>query len=94
MSPAVLPKSVTCRTSARGGLTVRQIERLGDRRNRPGRPEAPPLDPNTRAALDQLQQALGTRITIRVPTKTRPGELLIEYYDEAHLTRLYDQLMP
>jgi ParB family chromosome partitioning protein len=82
--------------AARGGLTVRQIERLGDRRNRAatGPPAAVPLDPNTRAALDQLQQALGTRISIRVPTKTRPGELLIEYYDEAHLTRLYDQLMP
>jgi hypothetical protein len=52
-----------------------------------------PLDANTRAALDQLQQSLGTRVTIRVPTKTRPGELAIEYYDEAQLTRLYDQLM-
>ncbi|HEY1866426.1 MAG TPA: hypothetical protein VGG55_05085, partial [Candidatus Acidoferrales bacterium] len=65
------------------------------RRNRAaaGPSQPVPLDANTRAALDQLQQSLGTRVTIRVPTKTRPGELAIEYYDEAQLTRLYDQLM-
>jgi ParB family chromosome partitioning protein len=81
--------------AARGGLTVRQIERLAARRNRAAANPAQraPLDANTRAALDHLQQSLGTKVSIRVPTKTRPGELVIEYYDEAQLTRLYDQLM-
>jgi ParB family transcriptional regulator, chromosome partitioning protein len=81
--------------AARGGLTVRQIERLATRRNRATAAPtlSPPLDANTRAALEQLQQSLGTRVTLRLATKTRPGELVIEYYDEGQLTQLYDRLM-
>lgn len=81
--------------AARGGLTVRQIERLATRRSRAAAPPtAPaPLDANIRAALEQLQQSLGTRVTLRPATKTRPGELVIEYYDEGQLTHLYDRLM-
>jgi ParB family chromosome partitioning protein len=81
--------------AARGGLTVRQIERLAARRSRATAAPAPlpALDANTRSALEQLQQSLGTRVTLRVPTKTRPGELVIEYYDEGQLTHLYDRLM-
>ena len=81
------------RRAARGGLTVRQIERLASRRSRaPLSPAVPGLDANTRAALDQLQQALGTRVTLRPPSKARPGQLQIEYYDEAQLAGLYDRL--
>jgi len=81
------------RRAARGGLTVRQIERLASRRSRaPLIPTAPALDANTRSALDQLQQALGTRVTLRPPSKTRPGQLQIEYYDEEQLAGLYDRL--
>lgn len=81
--------------ASRGGLTVRQIERLASRRSRAplGPLPSPQLDPNTRAALEQLQQALGTRVTLRVATKNRPGELIIEYYDEAQLTGLYERLV-
>jgi ParB family chromosome partitioning protein len=81
------------RRAARGGLTVRQIERLASRRNRaPMAPLAPAFDANTRSALEQLQQTLGTRVTLRPPTKTRPGQLQIEYYDEEQLAGLYDRL--
>ncbi len=81
--------------AARGGLTVRQIERLATRRSRAAAApdSSPALDANTRAALEQLQQSLGTRVTLRLATKTRPGELVIEYYDEGQLTHLYDRLM-
>ena len=82
--------------AARGGLTVRQIERLATRRNRAAAAppdSSPALDANTKAALEQLQQSLGTRVTLRLATKTRPGELVIEYYDEGQLTHLYDRLM-
>jgi ParB family chromosome partitioning protein len=79
--------------AARGGLTVRQIERLASRRSRaPLGSPAPPLDANTRAALEKLQESLGTRVTLRPPTKTRPGQLQIEYYDEEQLVGLYDRL--
>jgi len=81
--------------ASRGGLTVRQIERLAARRNRGDAPNpfAPPqLDANTRAALEQLQHALGTRVSLRPPTKKKPGELAIEYYDDRQLNGLYDKL--
>ncbi len=81
--------------AARGGLTVRQLERLASRRSRAPLTTPPPneIDANTRAALEQLQQALGTRVTIRPPAKTHPGELIIEYYDDAQLTGIYDRLI-
>lgn len=82
--------------AARGGMTVRQLERLATRKARAAlHPPiaAQPLDPNTRAALEELQRTLGTRVTLREPSKTRPGELVIEYYDAAQLNGIYDRLM-
>jgi len=79
--------------AARGGLTVRQLERMASRRSRTPVPSvAPPIDANTRAAIEQLQQALGTRVTLREPSRTQPGELVIEYYDSAQLAGIYDRL--
>jgi len=82
------------RRASRGGLTVRQIERLAARRSRAGvAPIQPALDANTRSALDQLQQALGTRVTLRPPAKNKPGQLQIEYYSEEQLAGIYDRLV-
>ncbi len=79
--------------AARGGLTVRQLERMASRKSRaPVGPAAPQIDANTRAAIEQLQQALGTRVTLREPSNTRPGELVIEYYDSAQLAGIYERL--
>jgi hypothetical protein len=80
--------------AARGGLTVRQIERLASRHSR-GKKEKPEiqLDPNVREALDELQRHLGTKIFLRQRTKLRPGQLVLEYYEEAQLMGLYDRLM-
>jgi ParB family chromosome partitioning protein len=81
------------RRASRGGITVRQVERLAARRSRASiSPQPAALDPNTRAALEQLQQALGTKVTLRLATKTRAGQLQIEYYDEEQLASLYDRL--
>jgi ParB family chromosome partitioning protein len=81
--------------AARGGLTVRQIERLGSRRSRNAKAaaEAPHLDPNIREAIEELQRHLGTKILLREKTKTRPGQLVLEYYDEGQLMGIYDRLM-
>jgi ParB family chromosome partitioning protein len=82
--------------AARGGLTVRQIEKLAARRSRgnlPNTPVAVPLDANIRTALEELQRHLGTRIILRLRTKTRPGQLVLEYYDDAQLMGLYDRLI-
>ena len=80
--------------AARGGLTVRQIERLASRHAR-GRKEKSEIhvDPNVREALDELQRHLGTKILLRQRTKLRPGQLVLEYYDDAQLMGLYDRLM-
>jgi ParB family chromosome partitioning protein len=80
--------------AARGGLTVRQIERLGSRRARSARvPVETNVDPNIREALDELQRHLGTKIHLREKTKIRPGQLVVEFYDQAQLMGIYDRLM-
>jgi len=81
--------------ASRGGLTVRQIERLAARRAKTA--AAPVLeaqgDANTRAALEELQRHLGTKVLLRERTKQRPGQLVLEYYDDSQLMGLYDRLM-
>src|SRR5689334_21635541 len=80
--------------ASRGGLTVRQIEKLAARRARTVAPGAQaPEDPNIRAALEELQRHLGTKVLLREKTKMRPGQLVLEYYEEAQLLGLYDRLM-
>jgi len=80
--------------AARGGLTVRQIERLGSRRARSARMATETaMDPNVREALDELQRHLGTKIYLREKTRLRPGQLVLEYYNEAQLMGIYDRLM-
>ncbi len=82
------------RRAARGGLTVRQIERLASRRSRSGHaPAEIHLDANIRSALEELQRHLGTKVLLRQKTKIRPGQLVLEYYDDAQLMGLYDRLM-
>ena len=80
--------------AARGGLTVRQIERLSSRRARSARSLTEThVDPNIREALEELQRHLGTKVLLRQRTKVRPGQLVLEYYDEAQLMGIYDRLM-
>src|SRR5271169_1584478 len=82
------------RKIARGGMTVRQLERFVARSGR-AKPESPAesLDPNTKWAVDELQRKFGTKIVLHPLRPGRPGQLAFEYYDAADLTRLYDQLM-
>lgn len=79
--------------AAKGGMTVRQIERLASRSPRQAAAPTPQgADPNTRAAIEELQQRFGTRVLVQ----QRPngaGHLIFEYYNASDLTRLYDQLM-
>ncbi|HLW97557.1 MAG TPA: ParB/RepB/Spo0J family partition protein [Candidatus Acidoferrales bacterium] len=81
---------------ARGGLTVRQLERFIVRKARgseAAKKEAAELDANTRAALEELERHLGTKVTLRLKAKNRAGQLQIEYYDDAQLAGIYDKLM-
>jgi ParB family transcriptional regulator, chromosome partitioning protein len=80
--------------ASRGGLTVRQIEKLAARRARGKTAVAEAqVDANIRAALEDLQRHLGTKVLLQQKTKIRPGKLILEYYDETQLMGLYDRLM-
>jgi len=81
--------------ASRGKLTVRQLERMATRRARGrGLQVASAVhDPNRQAALDELQKQIGTRVSLQMPTKGRPGQLILEFYDEEQLNELYDRLM-
>jgi len=80
--------------ASRGGLTVRQIERLASRRSRGASPATEiHVDANVRSAIDELQRHLGTKVLLRQKTKIRPGQLVLEYYDDAQLMGIYDRLM-
>jgi ParB family chromosome partitioning protein len=80
--------------ASRGGLTVRQIERLASRRSRGASPAAEiHVDANIRAAIDELQRHLGTKVLLRQKTKMRPGQIVLEYYDDGQLMGIYDRLM-
>ena len=82
------------RRVARGGMTVRQVERLASRAAHP-KPEspAPSIDPNTKAALEELQRRFGTRVVLHPLRPGHPGQLAFEYYNADDLVRLYDRLM-
>ncbi len=80
--------------ASRGKLTVRQLERMATRRSR-GRgllTHVETHDPNRQAALDELQKHIGTRVTLHMPTKGHPGQLILEFYDEEQLNGLYERL--
>ena len=82
--------------ASRGALTVRQIEKLAARRAQGKQPHPPApghLDPNIRSAVEELQRHLGTKIILRQKTKLRPGQLVVEFYDDKQLMGLYDRLM-
>jgi len=82
------------RRIARTGMTVRQVESLASRapKSKSARAVFQP-DPNTKAAIEELQRFYGTRVYLRHSIGGRPGQLSFEYYDDSDLGRLYDQLM-
>ncbi len=82
------------RRIARGGMTVRQVERLATRGTKPKSPRASfQPDANLKAAVEELQRAYGTRVIVHPSSTNRPGQLIFEYYNDSDLARLYDQMM-
>ena len=82
------------RRVARGGMTVRQVERLASRGTIQRHSPTPlQTDPNTKAALEDLQREYSTRVLLHPKRGAKPGQLVFEYYGDSDLTRLYDQLM-
>lgn len=89
-------RSHLAQRAARGMLTVRKIERLasiGQKTSRGKTTAAEQIDPNLRAALEELERHFGTRVHIKPPLRGKPGWIVLEYYDERQLQGLYDRLM-
>jgi ParB family chromosome partitioning protein len=84
--------------AAAQGLSVRQVETLVNEANseRPRHGSGPrreaPQDPNVRAAIDELERVLGTRVRIVELTDQR-GRIEIEYYSQADLDRLFEHFV-
>ena len=83
----------TCMRIIQNGLSVRETEAYVKKLTRPARPHAeppepPPLDPNVRAALDDIATALGTKVRLVSRTESS-GRLEIEYYSAEDLDRIY-----
>jgi ParB family chromosome partitioning protein len=80
--------------AAAQGFSVRQVERLVKKVNEPREPSESPLqDPNIRAAVTELENALGTRVKI-VEKSDQRGRIEIEYYSQEDLQRLYELILP
>jgi ParB family transcriptional regulator, chromosome partitioning protein len=50
------------------------------------------VDPNVRAALEELEMALGTKVRL-VPTSAAAGRLEIQYYSQDDLDRIYSVIV-
>jgi ParB family chromosome partitioning protein len=80
--------------AANQGYSVRQVEKLVQVANEPPKSEvpAPAQDPNVKAAVGDLEAALGTRVRITEKSDQR-GRIEIEYYSQDELNRLYELLV-
>ena len=77
------------------GLSVRQVERLTKRLMEPREPGTEvdePLDPNVKAALREMERALGTKVRIVEKNRQR-GRIEIEYYSPEDLDRIYSLIV-
>ncbi|HET7214955.1 MAG TPA: ParB/RepB/Spo0J family partition protein [Terriglobia bacterium] len=77
------------------GLSVRSLENLVAPRTRTKAKEdakpAPSIDPNLRAAVLDLERALGTRV--KVVGSERRGRIEISYFSAEDLSRIYDKII-
>ncbi|HLK18623.1 MAG TPA: ParB/RepB/Spo0J family partition protein [Bryobacteraceae bacterium] len=79
--------------SAAQGFSVRQVERLVKKVSEPREPSEKPLqDPNIKAAIGELESALGTRVRIVEKTEQQ-GRIEIEYYSQEDLQRVYEIIL-
>ncbi len=72
------------------GLSVRQVERTVRRLSEPQRKKdgKAAIDPNIAAAIEEMEQALGTRVKL-VARGKNGGRIEIEYYSSDDLDRIY-----
>lgn len=84
--------------AAAEGLSVRQVERivqkLTESRESPDRAveDEPKVDPNVRAAIEDLERMLGTRVRI-IERGRGSGRIEIDYFSEDDLDRIYQLIV-
>ena len=76
------------------GLSVRQVERLVQKMTSSREPELPEEaeDPNVKAAIQEMERVLGTRVKIAGKPDER-GHIEIAYYSAADLQRIYSLIV-
>ena len=88
--PAELQREVAEKIVAQG-LSVRQVEALTQRMTETRKPKSPKevnLDPNVKAAIEELERVLSTKVRI-VEKSNNTGKIEIEYYSAEDLDRIY-----
>ncbi len=87
--------SLANKTAAQG-YSVRQVERMVQQATETREtkdPKAEPAqDPNIKAAVTELESALGTRVRINEKNDQR-GKIEIEYYSQDDLHRIYEHIV-
>ncbi len=79
-------------------LTTRQVEALVRHLTEPKPAEPEPKkpareDPNVRAAVEELQRVLGTRVRI-ISADANRGRIEIDYFSQDELSRIYSLIVP
>jgi len=83
--------------AAEEGLSVRQLEQLARAYSSAAKKEKeqpsaqPTLDANWKAAIQELQRVLGTKVSVQLSKKGN-GKLEIEFYSHQDLQRIYELL--
>lgn len=82
--------------AAAEGLSVRQVEHTVQKMNEEREPDEtkpePKLDPNVKAAVEELERHLGTRVKIAEKSAGR-GRIEIEFYSMDDLDRIYTMIV-
>jgi ParB family transcriptional regulator, chromosome partitioning protein len=80
------------RLIVRKGLSVREIENMaastGAKTEQGNAKASPAIDPNTRAAVLELERVLGTRV--KITGNPKRGKIEISYFSAEDLNRIYD----
>ncbi len=89
-----------CTEIKTGQLSVREVEARVKRLQQPEattqltetKRDLDQPDPNTRAAMDEMAMALGTKVRL-IPRNDKSGRIEVEYYSQEDLDRIYSVIV-
>ena len=88
-------QSNAARHAMAGNMSVRQLERHSQRMMEGKKPksiEEIKQDPNVKAAIQDMENALGTKVRIHEGARGR-GRIEIDYYSQDDLDRIYELIV-